>query len=111
LNDIKGHVPVAEAAAIFCFETGMTGPYSLRNLDLMAETVARLCPIYLGSSADETVRALTGEELRGGRFADGGKRMVFGDGRPALEHLFVTRTALRAALTLISSARIARSGE
>ena len=95
-------MPLAEAAATFCFDSGMTGPYSLRNLDLMAETVAKLCPIYLGSSADETIRALMEHDLRGGRFADGGKRMVFSDGRPALEHLFVTRTAFRAALALIA---------
>ncbi len=105
MNDIKGHVPLSEAAAIFCFESGMTGPYLLRNLELMAESVAQLCAIYLGSSADETVRALTEEELRGGRFADGGKRMVFSDGRPALEHLFITRTALRAALATIERVR------
>ena len=99
---------MAEAAAIFCFEAGMTGPYSLGNLDLMAETVAQLCAIYLGSNADETIRALTQDDLRGGRFVDGGKRMVFSDGRPALEHLFVTRTALRAALALISRGRMTR---
>jgi hypothetical protein len=106
-----GHVPLAEAAAIFCFESGMTGPYSLRNLDLMAETVAKLCPVYLGSSADETIRALTEAELHGGRFTDGAKRMVFSDGRPALEHLFVTRTALRAALALITRAPLRHSGK
>ncbi len=69
VSDIRGHVPLGEAAATFCFDSGMTGPYSLRNLDLMAETVAKLCPIYLGSSADETIRALTEHDLRGGRFA------------------------------------------
>lgn len=98
-------MPVAEAAAIFCFESGMTGPYSLQNLDLMATTVAKLCTVYLGSSADETIRALTEDDVRSGRFADGGRRMVFNDGRPALEHLFVTSTALRAALALMTRTR------
>jgi hypothetical protein len=111
VEDIRGHVPLAEAAATFCYESGMTGPYSLHNLDLMAITVARLCPVYLGSSADQTISALTEDHARGGRFADGGKRMVFSDGRPALEHLFVTRTALRAALALITRSGITRSGE
>jgi hypothetical protein len=98
-------VPLAEAAATFCFESGMTGPYSLHNLDLMATTVARLCPVYLGSSADETIRALTEDEVRGGQFVDGGNCLVFKDGRRALEHLFVTRTALREALALVTRTR------
>ena len=98
-------MPVAEAVVIFCFEAGMTGPYSLRDRDLMAETVVKLCTVYVGSNADETIRALTEDEVRGGRFVEGGKRMVFSDGRPALEHLFVTRTALRAALALMARKR------
>lgn len=106
----KGLVPVAEAAMVFCFEAGMTGPYSPRNIDVMADTVAQLCGLYIGSSADETIRALRKDELHGGRFVDGGKRMVFNDRRPPLEGLFVTRMALRAALATIGHARTAGSG-
>jgi hypothetical protein len=100
---------VSEAAAIVCFEVGMTGPYSLKNLDTMADTLAQLCTLYLTSSADETIRALQKEELRGGRFVDGARRMVFQDGRPAFEHLAVTRTALRAFTETIHRARTERS--
>ena len=103
--DTKPHVPLGEAAAIVCFEVGMTGPYAPRDLGIMAETVARLCTVYIGSSADETIRVVRQDELRGGRFSDGGRRIVFNDGRPALEGLFVTRTALRAALETIQRAR------
>lgn len=106
----KGLVPIAEAAAIACFEVGMTGPYLPRNIDIMADTVAQLCSIYLGSSADKTITALKKDELVGGRFVDGARRMVFQDQRPALEHLFVTRTALRAALATIAHARTVGSG-
>ena len=98
-------VPIAEAAAIACFEVGMTGPYSPRNIDIMADTVAQLCGLCVGCSTGKTITALNRDELRGGRFVDGAKRMVFQDGRPALEHLFVTRTALRAALATIGHAR------
>ena len=106
----KGLVPIAEAAAIACFEVGMTGPYLPRNIDIMADTVAQLCSAYLGSSADTTITALKRDELVGGRFVDGARRMVFQDQRPALEHLFVTRAALRAALATIGRARTVGSG-
>lgn len=76
-------------------KAGTTGPYSLSNLDLMAGTVTELCTLYVVESADETMRPLQEDELRNGRFVDGARRMVFEDGRPALEHLVVTRTALR----------------
>lgn len=105
VDQTKGLVPITEAAAIMCFEAGMTGPYSPRNIDIMAETVARLCPLYLASSADETIRPLQKDEMRGGRFVDGAKRVVFEDGRPVLENLVVTRTALRAALETVQRAR------
>ena len=97
----KALVPITDAAAMLCFDVGMTGPYSQSNLDLMAGTVAELCTLYVASSADETMIALRKEDLRGGRFVDGAKRMVFEDGRPALEHLVVTRTALRAATAVV----------
>lgn len=103
----KPLISVAEAAVIVCFEVGMTGPYASKNIDLMADTVAHLCTLYLMSSADETIRALQKKELRGGRFVDGAKRMVFEDGRPALERIAVTRTALGAALETIQRARTA----
>ena len=106
----KALVPIVEAAAIACFEVGMTGPYLPRNIDIMADTVAQLCSVYLGSSADKTITALEKGQLRGGRFVDGAKRMVFQDERPALEHLFVTRAALRAALATIARARTVGSG-
>jgi hypothetical protein len=109
VDQANGLVPVTEAAAIMCFEAGMTGPYLPRNLDIMAETLAHLCALYVGSSADETIRPLQKDELRGGRFVEGAKRVVFGDGRPALENLVVTRMALRAALHAIERARTAAS--
>lgn len=98
-------VSLPEAAAILCFELGMTGPYSPRNLDIMADTLSQLCTLFLGSSADETIRTLRINELHGGRFVDGAKRMEFQDGRPTLEHFFVTRAALAAALAVIQRAR------
>jgi hypothetical protein len=90
---------------MLCFDVGMTGPYSSKNLDLMAGTVAELCTLYLASSADETMRPLHKEDLLGGRFVDGAKRMVFEDGRPPLEHLVVTRTSLRAATAVVQRLR------
>jgi hypothetical protein len=101
----KALVPLAEAAAIMCFEVGMTGPYSLHNIDTMADTIAQLCTLYVASSADETMKAFQKDDLHGGRFIDGAKRMVFDDGRPALDHLVVTRTELRAALVVVQRLR------
>jgi hypothetical protein len=100
----KGFVPMREAALTAAFKCGMTGPLSGRNLDAMAEMVAGLCTLFVASS-DGTIRALSREDVRGGRFMDGAKRVSFHDGRATLEPLFVTSTALRAALALMTRTR------
>jgi hypothetical protein len=83
----------------------MTGPTSGSNLDAMANMVAGLCTLFVASNGGTTITALSREDVRGGRFTDGAKRMSFRDGRGTLEPLFVTTTALHAALALMTRGR------
>jgi hypothetical protein len=96
----RGLVPLSEAVLTACFQTGMSGAISKLKADAMVSILAQRCTVYLVSK-DKTVRALTSEELTKGTLVEGGRCMVFADGRERLQRLMVTRSALRAAIAAI----------
>ena len=64
----------------------------------VADILSRRTALYSVSNDGRTVRALSAEEVRSGRFIDGGQVLAFRDRRDAVRGLAVRRLDLAAAI-------------
>ena len=100
---LNNAVTMAEACSLACMETGATKTkeFSEEELNKMAGLFAGLVSLFSVRDTQDTVELVKAERLRGGRFKDGGRVVVFIDGRQPLEDLVMTRTAFKAALQIL----------
>jgi hypothetical protein len=70
-----------------------------------AKLLSRLVTVYTISADQTDVRELDSEVIAGGTFSDGGRKIVFKDGRESIGNLAITRPALRAAIEVLKSSR------
>ena len=81
----------------------MVPPVDL-HIDGLANVVPTLVPVYLCTDRG-VVRLLGAEELKGGLFADRGRRLYFLDGRSELRNLAITQEAMSLAVTALLAAK------
>lgn len=67
------------------------GPEQLNGI---AYAIGALLPLFTYEGDSQTLRPLSDEELRKGLFRDGGRSMIFLDGRPAISRLAVSASGL-----------------
>jgi hypothetical protein len=95
-NDL---VTMAQAAVKAYLETvGPATTLTELQRNEMADFLARLVEVYFVSGDRETIRTLGAAEVRGGRFVDGGRTILFKDGREPMSGLAVTRASLNTAI-------------
>ena len=89
-----------ELALLLVFRRVYVEPVVPRaDLSGLANVVSSLVPVYI--YAGGVVRLLRTEELKGGLFAEGGRRLYFLDGRPELRDLAVTNEVFPAAIAAL----------
>ena len=99
-------VPMPEAALLAHLSAfGIDRTISRLDRDDMAQTLARLLPVYAVSADGRSVHRLEPAALEGGVFADAGKVLRFADGRADMTGLHVTRSALKAAVAAVKDAK------
>ena len=90
---------LGEAAVLACLRVrGPSSGFTLAVLNLYAKALSRLATIYVVSEDREHIRALVADELQGGKFRDGGREIVFSDGRAKIRRLAVRLKELRPAI-------------
>lgn len=100
---------LGEAAVLTCLRIqGPGAGFTLDVLDRYAQALSRLTTIYTVSADREYVRALVANEVQGGRFADGGRVLVFNDGRQSIGGLAVRRNELYAAIETLRRGNMPR---
>jgi hypothetical protein len=97
-------ITMSEGALMACVHVQGGAPLSaipdvVRNT--FAELLAQLVTIYAISEDRAQVRALTIDDIRGGTFRDGGREIVFGDGRETIRGLALSRPALQVAIATL----------
>lgn len=100
---LNNAVTMAEACLLGCMETSASkaNKFSEEELNKMAGLFSGLVSLFSVRDTRDTVELVKSERLRGGTFKDGGRVIVFIDGRQPLEDLVMTRTAFKAALQIL----------
>ena len=102
---LKELVPMEEAALLaYISASGMDRTITRLHRNEMAQTLARLVTVYCISEDGSRVRRLVPEDLQGGIFADGGRKVTFRDQREPITGLAVTRAAIKAAAGALRNA-------
>ena len=83
--------------------TGRNDKASERELDRLAQKLARLATLYSVSEDRKSIVALGLHDMRRGRFKMAGKVVEFPDGRRAITGLAVTLTSLNAAIDRLNA--------
>ena len=97
-------VPMPEAALLaYISASGIDRTITRLHRNDMAETLARLVPVY--AVAGDQVRRVRPEELEGALFTQGGRVVQFKDGREPIMGLAVPRQALKAAVAALKDAK------
>lgn len=95
----KDFVMLSEASFIAHVHLhGLDSTVSELRRNEMATFLARIARVFMLSDDGQPLREVTMGELRDGRFADWARRITFGDGRPPIENVAITRSGLREAL-------------
>jgi hypothetical protein len=90
---------LGEAAVLACLRVkGPSSGFSLAVLNLYAQALSRLATIYVLSDDPKLVRSLSPGDLEGGKFRDGGREVVFSDGRTKISRLAVRLKELHPAI-------------
>lgn len=90
---------LGEAAVLACLRVkGPSSGFTLAVLNLYAQALSRLATIYVVSEDREHIRALAPGDLQGGKFRDGGREVVFTDGRAKISRLAVRLRELHPAI-------------
>jgi polynucleotide 5'-kinase involved in rRNA processing len=98
-------LPMEEAALLaYISASGIDRTITRLHRNDMAETLARLVTVYSISEDGRRVRRLAPEDLHGGIFADGGRKVSFRDEREPITGLAVTRAAIKAAAGALRNA-------
>lgn len=85
----------------------MTGQDREADLNTLATFIAGMIPIYeYAQDLSEAPRALAKAEIDGGLFRNGGKSLVFIDGRPARPLLAVNVDDVQRVTEMLSGSRI-----
>ena len=71
------------------------------HIDGLAHLVSAIVPLYIYTADRGAVRKAGAEELKGGLFSAGGKRLYFLDGRAEVTNLAVTSDATTTAITAL----------
>ena len=66
----------------------------LEQLNAIAHAIAALLPVFTYDKARPSVRRLSEQELQQGLFKQGGRTMVFPDGRTPIQNLAASNEAL-----------------
>ena len=100
-------VTMAEAVVTACTEVEMPLPRTISDAtrNQYAMLLSRLVTVYTISADQTDVRELDRELIAGGTFRDGGREIVFKDGRESIGNLAITRPALRGAIEVVKRAR------
>ncbi|HVL35194.1 MAG TPA: hypothetical protein VM489_05935 [Burkholderiales bacterium] len=102
-------VAMPEAALlVHIAASGIDATISRLHRDDMAETLARLIPVYSVGEDGRPLRSLAWPDLQGGIFAHGGRIVRFRDARASIGGLAVTRMGLKAAIAALKDARAPR---
>lgn len=98
-------LPMEEAALLaYISASGIDRTITRLHRNDMAQTLARLVTVYSISEDGRRVRRLAPEDLQGGIFADGGRKVSFRDQREPITGLAVTRAAIKAAAGALRNA-------
>lgn len=90
---------LGEAAVLACLRVkGPSSGFSVPVLNLYAQALSRLVTLYALSDDRKQVRSLSPGDLEGGKFRDGGREVVFSDGRTKIGRLAVRLKELHPAI-------------
>jgi hypothetical protein len=103
---LNNAVTMTEAAFFACIETTGGTPRRIPavELNLMAGVLAALVNVFSVADDRSTVKQLGKETLKGGTFSEGGRVLMFVDGRSSIGDLVVTRNEFKAALEILKDA-------
>lgn len=80
---------------------GPTSGFTVAVLNRYAQALSRLATIYAVSEDRAHIRALAPRDLEGGKFRDGGREVVFNDGRAKIGRLAVRLRELHPAIAAL----------
>jgi len=72
--------------------------FQFGGVESLAQALSRLATIYVLSDDPKQVRSLSPGDLEGGKFRDGGREVVFSDGRTKISRLAVRLKELHPAI-------------
>lgn len=108
LNDL---VTMADACLMACADVEGRRPAEISGAarNCYAALLATRLTLYSISEDREHVRPLEPDEIKSGKFRDGGREIFFADGRDTIVSLAVKRAALRAAIAALKRAKGGKS--
>jgi hypothetical protein len=95
---------MAEAAITAYRDVVGAGSISVVGRNVMAQILSDVLTLY-ACAADKTVRALTADEIRGGIFVDGARKIAFADGRAPITDIALSSGGLNTAIEAMKRSR------